>query len=516
MNADARTESYTAPRKAVPRFVENLALAVLYHFLGPDRNHGGACGECSHADFVAVVSVRGVGYIHGEVVTRLRGSRHGSAVHVPFPLESGNAMALTVGDHHDIRVPPLVAGPGVAYQQHRLALDKGNHLRTRRNVNRLRNRARSHFLLYGPVLVGRVRKGVGRPVLGGFRGDTRHSPVLELVLDVIGVGIVVAQENLGRRCRHRVLFQHDFHARRKHAHGVVVFEDQRGIVAKGNVVAVAHGNRIAEVAADNHVAVLACQYGVARLDGFVIFVKRNFHGCAVEMHTLGLDGSVRVVGQVLVAGERSVYIESHAGVVTKDQVLVVVAAHGDILFAVLARHHLHGGYHGQVQRPLVRVGEQVPDSHLESRGAYAAEHHVVSNQAHIGRHLREQLGGRRGGLAFNAAVVAVEMATGPVVQVVVPVGRSTAHLVAPYIEQVVIGVRVLLVAAEVHIHIAWCTVREGIKVRKRELDFLLLLGSIVGVEQLGIRGVTVKLGIILRHQTRILRPVAHGGIVGNK
>jgi Ca2+-binding RTX toxin-like protein len=145
-----------------------------------------------------------------------------------------------------------------------------------------------------------------------------------------------------------------------------------------------------------------------------------------------------------------------------------------------------------------------------------AEHHVVSNQAHVGRNLRKQFIGSRGGRAFHKAVVAVEMATGPVIQVVVLIGRSTAHLVAPYIEQVVVGVRVLLVAAEVHIHIAGCTVREGIKVRKRELDFLLLLGSIVGVEQLGIRGVAVKLGIILRHQARILRSVAHGSIVGNQ
>ena len=232
-----------------------------------------------------------------------------------------------------------------------------------------------------------------------------------------------------------VVFKNDIHVRAEHANRVVVFNVQvPSRVTDYDIVTSASINLVITFAANDHVAVLARPN--------LVVIRGTAH-----RHGLRRNQTVLVVTNIFVTRKRNIQIKMERGIVTRDKVLVMVAANGNVLFTVYTRNNLHGRNHRQIVAFLcAEVRINAFNRHVEIRGFNIAEHHIVANHFYTGRNAVLKRTNRVIG-AGHLLEIAIEPVAAPVVQII----RLTIGARNP--EHIAVSVAIVVDAVDIDIDI---------------------------------------------------------------
>ena len=159
-------------------------------------------------------------------------------------------------------------------------------------------------------------------VIRKIRINTLDTVLVELILELLNARIVIIKVILVNICIDSMLIENNFSVRSKHAHRIIVFNNQICITTKSNIVTIAHDKVITTFTADSNITILARVNCIDR-----VYSLSNF---IVNSNRLRFNHTILVILNLFIRSIRDIQIKPELGFVTIDKILIMITADSNI------------------------------------------------------------------------------------------------------------------------------------------------------------------------------------------
>ena len=215
-----------------------------------------------------------------------------------------------------------------------------------------------------------------------IRINTLDTVLVEQILELLNLRIVVIKEILVSICIDGMLIENNFSVRSKHAHRIIVFNNQIRITTKSNIVTIAHCKVIGAFTTDSNITILArvnCIVGTYSLGNIIVNSDR-----------LRFNHTVLVISNIFISCIRNIQIKPELGFVTIDKVLIMITANCSPFFTFTC-HNLHSRNQRQILRTLSAECINILNTNLSLVPCKVMEYNIITFNTHSKRRINKYL-----------------------------------------------------------------------------------------------------------------------------